>query len=303
LILVAGGTGLLGAQVVELLRKRNLEVRVLTRDRSRADRLVELGAVVIEGDVRDQAAVRRAVEGVQTVVSAIHGFVGRRGVNPATIDRGGNRNLVLAGRSSGVESVVLLSADAAAPDHPMDLMRMKYAAEQDLKGSGLGWTIIRPTAFMETWCEVLGRPLLETGATKVFGRGENPVNFVAASDVARLVELAVVDSGLRGETIGAYGPQNLTTSQFVDVFQSTTGATGKVGHIPPAAMRVAAVLMPMIYPAIGRQIRAGLVMDRAAMARDDSEFRHCYPTIPVTNLAEVVIRDYVTRAKVARAAS
>jgi uncharacterized protein YbjT (DUF2867 family) len=301
LILVAGGTGLLGAQVVELLRQSNLEVRVLTRDRSRAGRLVEMGAVVIEGDVRDQAAVRRAVEGVQTVVSAIHGFVGPRGVSPATIDRDGNRNLVRAGRDAGVESVVLLSADAAAPDHPMDLMRMKYAAEQDLKGSGLGWTIIRPTAYMETWCEVLGRPLLETGATKVFGRGENPVNFVAASDVARLVVLAVVDGALRGETIGAYGPENLTTSQFVEVFQSTTAATGKVGHVPPAAMRVAALLMPMIDPAIGRQIRAGVVMDTAAMARNDSEFRRRYPTIPVTNLAQVVNRDYVTRAKVAAA--
>jgi uncharacterized protein YbjT (DUF2867 family) len=299
LILVAGGTGLLGAQVVELLRQRNLEVRVLTRDRSRADRLVEMGAVVIEGDVRDQAAVRHAVEGVQTVVSAIHGFVGRRGVNPATIDRDGNRNLVRAGRDAGVENYVLLSADAAAPDHPMDLMRMKHAAEQELKGSGLGWTVIRPTAYMETWCEVLGRPLLETGATKVFGRGQNPVNFVAASDVARLVELAVVDSGLRGETIGAYGPENLTTSQFVAVFQSTTGATGRVGHVPPAAMRVAALLMPMIDPSISRQIRAGLVMDTAPMARDDTEFRQRYPKIPVTNLAQVVKRDYVTRAKVA----
>ena len=259
--------------------------------------------MVIEGDVRDEAAVRRAVEGVQTVVSAIHGFVGPRGVSPATIDRDGNRNLVRAGHDAGVESVVLLSADAAAPDHPMDLMRMKYAAEQDLKGSGLGWTIIRPAAFMETWCEVLGRPLLETGATRVFGRGQNPVNFVAASDVARLVELAVVDRGLRGETIGAYGPENLTTSQFVDVFQSTTGATGKVGHVPPAAMRVAALLMPMIDPAIGRQIRAGLVMDTAAMARDDSEFRRRYPTIPVTNLAQVVKRDYVARAKLAAPAA
>ena len=123
--------------------------------------------------------------------------------------------------------VVLLSVEAAAPDHPMDLMRMKYAAEQDLKASGMTWTIIRPTAYMETWCDVLGRPLLQTGATNVFGRGQNPVNFVAVTDVARLVELAVVDAGLRGETIGAYGPENLTTGQFVDIFQSVTGGAGQ----------------------------------------------------------------------------
>lgn len=293
MILLAGGTGLMGAQAVELLLRRNLEVRVLTRDRSRADRLERIGAEVIEGDVRDPAAARRAVAGVQTVVSAIHGFVGHRGISPASIDRDGNRNLVEAARAAGVKDMVLVSVEAAAPDHPMDLMRMKYAAEQAVKGSGMAWTIIRPTAYMETWCEVLGRPLLETGATRVFGRGQNPINFVAASDVARLVELAVVDQRLRGETIGAYGPENLTASQFVEVFQSTTGARGKIGNVPRVAMRVAGALMPMINPAVGRQIRAGLVMDTAPMARDGSEFRSRYPSIPTTTLAEVVKRDFV----------
>ena len=209
MILVAGGTGRLGTQVVELLLRRDLEVRVLSRDSSRASGLVRLGAEVVEGDVGDLAAVRRAVEGVQTVVSAIHGFSGPRGISPATVDRDGNHNLVQAARDAGVEHVVLLSVEAAAPDHAMDLMRMKYAAEQDLKASGMTWTIIQPTAYMETWCEVLGRPLLKTGLTNVFGRGQNPVNFVAASDVARLVELAVVDPSLRGETIGASRDQGL----------------------------------------------------------------------------------------------
>jgi NADH dehydrogenase len=296
MILVAGGTGRLGTQIVELLRRRDLEVRVLTRDRSHASRLVQIGAEVVEGDVGDRAAVRRAVEGVQTVVSAIHGFAGPRGVSPATVDRDGNHNLVQAAGDAGVENVVLLSVEAAAPDHPMDLMRMKYAAEQDLKASGMTWTIIRPTAYMETWCEVLGRPLLQTGATNIFGHGQNPVNFVAASDVARLVELAVVDPGLRRETIGAYGPENLTTRQFVDIFQSVASASGSVSHIPRAAMRMAAVLMPVINPAIGRQIRAGLVMDTAPMGRNDSEFRSRYPSIPVTTLADVVKRDFVGSA-------
>ena len=46
---------------------------------------------------------------------------------------------------------------------------MKYSAEEELKASGLAWTIIRPPAYMETWCEVLGRPLLEKGKTQSSG--------------------------------------------------------------------------------------------------------------------------------------
>ena len=87
---------------------------------------------------------------------------------------------------------------------------MKYAAEQDLKASGLAWTIIRPTAYMEMWCDVLGRPLLDKGKTQVFGRGLNPINWVSAADVAEFVTLATLDSALRGEVIEVGGPENLT---------------------------------------------------------------------------------------------
>src|SRR5438094_4371428 len=197
-----------------------------------------LACEIVEGDVRDLTAVRRAVEGAQAVVSAIQGFVGTKDASPATIDRDGNRNLIRAAREANVDRFVLTSVKDAAPDHPMDLMRMKYAAEQDLKASGLAWTILRPTSYMETWCEVLGRPLLEKGRTQVFGRGRNPINWVSTADVARFVELAVVDRALDGQSLEIGGPDNLTMTDFVRVFKSESGWDGKIGHIPPMAMRI-----------------------------------------------------------------
>src|SRR5205807_3440449 len=156
------------------MRKRGLDVRVLTRERSRAEHLGS-GVEIVQGDLSDAAAVRAALDGAQSVVSAVQGFFGTKGGSPASIDRDGNRNLIRAARETGVEHLVLVSTFDASPDHPMDLMRMKYAAEEDLKSSGLAWTIIRPRAYMETWCDVLGRPLLNKGKTQVFGRGRNPV--------------------------------------------------------------------------------------------------------------------------------
>lgn len=292
MILVAGGTGRLGTAVVHLLVRQGLTVRLMTRDRGRAAHLVGTGVEVVEGDVRDPAAVRRAIEGVGQVVSAIHGFAGTRNQSPATVDRDGNDNLIRAARESNVEHLVLLSVKDAAPDHPMDLMRMKYAAEQELTSSGLAWTIIRPTAYMETWCDVLGRPLLERGRTQVFGRGRNPINWVSTADVARFVELAILDPALRGEVIEVGGPENLTMSGFVEVFQSATGSSGKVTHIPLIAMRLAAVTLGMVNPGLARQIRAGIVMDTRPQAFDASETRRRYPSIPMTSLREVARRDF-----------
>jgi uncharacterized protein YbjT (DUF2867 family) len=293
MILVAGGTGMLGTRVVGLLRQRQLEVRVLTRDRSRAADLASAGVDIVEGEIGDTATVQRAVDGVTTVVSAIHGFAGPNNTGtPTTVDRDGNRNLIRAAKEAGAEHLVLLSVRDASADHPMELNRMKYAAEEELKGSGLAWTIIRPGPYMELWCHLLGLPLLEKGKTQVFGHGDNPINWVSASDVARFVDLAVVDSELRGQVIEAGGPESLTMNEFVEVFRSETSSGGKVGHVPPAMMRVMAVLMKPINPTMARQVQAGLIMDTRPQAFDALETRRRYPSIPLTSLAEVVRREF-----------
>ena len=304
MILVAGGTGMLGTKVVGLLRQRQLEVRVLTRDRNRAADLASAGVDIVEGNVGDPAAVQRAVNGVDTVVSAIHGFAGPNNTgSPATVDRDGNRILIKAAREAGGEHMVLLSVWDASPDHPMDLMRMKHAAEEELKASGLAWTIIRPASYMELWCYLLGGPLLEKGKTQVFGHGDNPINWVSAADVARFVELSVIDPELRGRVIELGGPENLTMNEFVEVFRSETTSCGKVGHIPPAAMRVMAVLMKAINPSMARQVHAGIVMNTRPQAFDASETRRQYPSIPITTLAEVVRREFRDSPGAARASA
>lgn len=290
MILVAGGTGRLGTLVVPLLRGRGLAVRVLTRDPARAAHLDV--TETIQGDVRDSGAVARAVADVKTVISAIQGFAGSPDVSPATVDRDGNVNLIRAARDAGVEHVVLLSIQGASPDHPMDLVRMKYAAEQELRASGLAWTILRPGAYMETWCEVLGGPLLGTGATQVFGEGRNPINWVSAFDVARFVELSVVDPAMRGQTIDVGGPENLSTVEFVGIFSSETGRTGEVRHVPREALRLGAIDMADKDPGIARQMEAGLAMDTWPFAFDALATRGRFPSIPVTPLAEVVRQRY-----------
>jgi NADH dehydrogenase len=301
MILVAGGTGTLGTKIVSLLAERGAQVQVLTRDRSRAQRL---GARVetVEGDVRSPATLRRATDGAQTVISAIQGFAGTPDCTPASIDRDGNANLIRAAQDAGTSHLILVSVRDASPGHPMELMRMKHAAEQQLKASGLAWTILRPSAYMETWCQVLGRPLLEKGKTMVFGRGANPINWVSAWDVARFVDLAEADPAVRGRMIDVGGPENLTMTEFVRIFQHETGATGRIGHIPRLLMRLGSIVAKPINPAMARQIQASVVMDTQPQAFDASATRRRYPSIPATNLAAAIRQDLAASGDVIPAA-
>ena len=200
MILVAGGTGRLGRLVVKQLVDQGRSVRVLTRDPSAATDFVHSGVELVTGDVRDPASLGPALSGVSAVVSAVHGLTGSGGVTPASVDRDGNRNLVdAAAAASPPAEVILVSTVGASPDHPMELFRMKWAAEEQLRASGLPWTIVRSTAFVQTWVELLRETAGTSGRPRVFGRGDNPVNFVSVQDVARAIAHATVHPELRGQ--------------------------------------------------------------------------------------------------------
>jgi len=295
MIVVAGGSGTLGTRLLALLGDRGFDLRTLSRDPDNARSVVGSKVEIVPGDVTNAPALERAVAGARTVVSAITGFGPARDVSPRTVDWQGNANLIQAAKAAGVEHFILISVCQAAPDHPIELFRMKYRAEEELRASGLAWTIIRPTAYMETWVRFLGEPLLETGTTRVFGRGENPINFVSADDVAGFVHLAVVDQAMRGVSVDAGGPQNLTMSQVVETFQAVTGARGKVSHVPLPMLRVMSSVMKPFNPTMAGLARASVVMDTRDMTLDASETRARYPSVVMTRLADVVRKDYANR--------
>lgn len=297
-IVIAGGTGTLGTQVVHRLNDRGLKVRVLTRDVDHAKHLVGANVEIVTGDLRDPGAVSRAVSGAVTVINAVQaGFGATGGSSPKSVDGQGSRNLLAAAKANGVHHMVLMSIYDVAPGHPLELWRMKYRAEQELQASGLAWTILRSTAFMEWAVSFVCQPLIGNGKAVVYGQGKNPINFVSAHDVAQFVELAVVDPALRGQLVTIAGPENLSFNQLAETFQTVTGTAGVVTHVPLPLMRVMAKVLVPLKPALGREIQAGVFLDTADRTADGSAVRARYPSIPVTTLPEMIRRDYAAAQK------
>ena len=282
MILVAGGTGTLGRDVVSRLRASGHDVRVLTRSAARAE---GLDAEVAIGDVRDPSTLPAAVRGFSAVISAVHGFVGGRGAGPREVDDEGNGHLVQAAADAGVQQFVLLSVLDARPDHPMSLHRAKYAAEQHVRRSDLSWTFLRPSAYVETWVRIVGGKLASGGPALVFGRADNPINFVSAQDVAALVERAATDPGLRNRAVDVPGPDNLTMTELAEHLGATS-----VKHVPRAALRVLSTVLPPFAPAFARQARAAVVMDTTDMAADDTALREAFPDLTWHHAAEIARR-------------
>jgi uncharacterized protein YbjT (DUF2867 family) len=284
MILVVGGTGTLGRRLIDVLAPLD-ELRVLTRDPARA---AGLRAQPMRGDVRDAGSTAAAVRGCSTVVSAMHGFTGGRGAGPEAVDRDGNANLIDAAATQGVERFVLVSVMGAAPDHPMSLFRMKYATEQALRDTAMAWTIVRAAPYMQTWIDVIGAKLASGGPMLVFGRGENPINFVSARDVAAVIATVLADPTCSGSTIDVGGPDNVTLNGFARDLAAHRGGAGRITHIPRAALRVMSVAARPVAPALARQARAALTMDTADMTFDADELRHRFPDIGWERLGDVL---------------
>lgn len=283
MILVAGGTGTLGSAVVTALLARGAPVRVLTRNAPRAAEFAGRAEICV-GDVRAATDMSRAVAGCSTVVSAVQGFAGTDPAGPSAVDHHGNAALIRAAATARVDHFVLVSVHGAALRHPMELHRCKFRAEQELRASGLSATIVRPTAFMETWMATLQKPITSRGTAVVFGRGDNPVNFVSVRDVAALVEQATRAPELRGSEIDIGGPADLTFNQFTAVLIGTRDIP--IRHIPRPVMRIAAAALRPVRPAVARLIHAGIVMDTTDMTLTPA--RAARPDIPITTLADLV---------------
>jgi uncharacterized protein YbjT (DUF2867 family) len=294
MIVVAGASGTLGPLLVPLLVRRGETVRVVTRDPAAAGRKLS-GIELVGGDVTRVEDARRAVEGARVVVSAITGFASPAGLQAVDVE--GNRTFADAAARAGVEQFVLLSVAQAAADHPMALFRAKFAAEQAVRGSGVGWTFIRPTAYLETWLGLIGGPLVAQGKTLVFGRGRNPINFVSALDVARFVDLAIADPSFRGKVVEVPGPENLTLDQLVEIIATACGRSGRVSHTPRAAMRLLSVALRPIDRMRAGQIGAALVMDTRDMTMDGRAVRVAYPSIPMTTAVSVAERLFGATAR------
>ena len=86
-------------------------------------------------------------------------------------------------------------------------------------------------AYLETWIAIIGAKLAGNGQALVFGPGRNPINFVSAHDVAVVVvvDLAVHDPSLRGQTLDVTRPENLTLTQLAERPIAAGGAPSSGG--------------------------------------------------------------------------
>ncbi len=289
MILLVGASGRLGSIVAQRLLAQGKAVRAMTRTPLKLAHLKQQGAEVLSGDLRDPASLLHACQGVEQVLAAAHALDGKGDNNPHTVDDAGNRQLIDVARAAGVRHFVFVSVQGASPDALLEFFHIKYRTEEYLRASGLSFTILRPSAYMDLWAQLIGQPILEQGKTTIFGRGNNPINFVAVEDVARFVCIALEDPRACNRVIEVGGPENLTLNQVAESFERASRRKAKKRHVPLPVMRAMSILMQPVNPALSRLIRLGIFMDTANLCYDMTETARAFG-VQLTPLEELARR-------------
>jgi uncharacterized protein YbjT (DUF2867 family) len=208
-ILLTGATGTVGRELVTLLLARDVPLRALVRDASRArlDPRVQL----VEGDLLRADSLPRAVAGVQRVFSlAVGPTLGQQ-----------ERALALAARAAGVRHIVKLSVLGAGGRAREGVAAWHDAGERAVQESGVPWTFLRPGAFQSNarfWRDTIRS---ERCVFSNFGDGKVPV--IHPRDIAEVAALALTSDGHEGQAWPITGPVAISTGEQVRILGEALG--------------------------------------------------------------------------------
>jgi uncharacterized protein YbjT (DUF2867 family) len=240
MILVVGATGFVGGEICRRLLLQGRPVRALVRgssDSAAVERLRAAGASTVVGDLRDRASLEAACDGVDTVISTATTTRSHQpGDSIEATDQAGQLALVDAASAAGVERFLYVSYSGnLGKDDPLTVA--KRSVESRVRESGMTYTILRPSVFMEFWLgPMVGFDYAGRKAT-IYGEGTNRISWISFLDVAEFAVRALDDPAAHNAVIELGGPEALSPLEAVHVFEEVAGTRFDVQHVPVEALR------------------------------------------------------------------
>ncbi|MEN9266727.1 MAG: NmrA family NAD(P)-binding protein, partial [Thermostichales cyanobacterium BF4_bins_65] len=237
-VLVVGGTGTLGRQVVRRLVQDQHTVTCLVRNPSKASFLSEWGAQLRLGSLTQPETLPPAVEGMEAVVDCAT-LRPTDSLRVKHVDWDGKVALINAARAAQVQQFIFFSLMGAEREWPnVPLMQYKHHIEQYLIQSPMPYTIFRPCGFMQGVIGQYALPILEEQFVWVTPQSL-PTAYIDTMDVARFVSQALGHAGALRRVFPLAGPQEWTPQQVIRLCEQLSGQEAKVQTMPLGVLRFA----------------------------------------------------------------
>ncbi|MDJ0926017.1 MAG: SDR family oxidoreductase [Gammaproteobacteria bacterium] len=212
MILLTGATGNTGGEAAKHLAAAKAPFRVLIRNPDKAGPLEELGAEIAIGDFGDAEALRQALAGVDKAYL----------VTPNEEDQPQwERQFIELAQEAGVKHIVYLSSMESVPGATTQVTQAHVAAEQQLRDSGLTWTMIRPTFFNQLLLST-ARGVKAKDAI-VFPLGSGRLVTTDVRDIGEVIAKVLTEPGHENQSYDITGPDLVTMTEVAEKFSKVLG--------------------------------------------------------------------------------
>ena len=227
MILITGATGTTGSDIIkQLARAGTREVRVMVRNPAKAAAIRESGFEVVEGDFDDPESLDAALTGVTRALLLPP-------PDPQMVER--QSRFIEAARRAGTKHIVKLSAIGAHASAAGGFTQWHGRSEDELKASGIGWTMLQPNFFMQN---LLGSAqTIRSQGVFYQPVGDARASFVDARDVAAVAARVLTEEGHEGKAYVITGPEALSYHDIADKLSEAVGKKVTYVSVSPEDFR------------------------------------------------------------------
>lgn len=264
-IFVAGGTGFVGEHLVRELLGSGHSVRLLVHSHGTSGGEVEQ----VTGDITRPETFESSVSGCDAVINLV-GIIREspsRGVTFEKLHVQATAAMLKAASTAGIRRYLQMSALGTRPDAVSAYHRTKWRAEEQVRESGLEWTIFRPSLIFgphDAFINMLAAQLRRAPVMPVIGSGSYRVQPIHADDVARCFTRALALPETIGQTYELCGKDRLSYESLLDMIAAAMGRSRpNKPHLPLG-------LMKLVIPVMQNIPQFPITMDQLQMLLEES---------------------------------
>ena len=232
-ILVIGGTGTLGRQIVKKTLDEGYQVKCLVRDFRRGAFLKDWGAELIYGDLSKPSTIPLSLKGITTIIDCAT-IRSTSSYTSEAIDWKGKIAILEAAKLIKLKKIISFSVLNAAENSSIPLMDLKLKIEQKIAESGIDYTIFQCSGFFQGLISQYALPVLEN-ETIWLQKDAAPTAYLDTQDAAKAVVNCLNNASYNNQSVSLIGEKFWTSKEIIELCERLSGKTAKISYIPSIA--------------------------------------------------------------------
>nr|YP_009675034.1 photosystem I assembly protein Ycf39 [Rhizochromulina marina]QDH81885.1 photosystem I assembly protein Ycf39 [Rhizochromulina marina] len=235
-ILVIGGTGTLGRQVVRQALTEGYQVRCLVRNIRKANFLKEWGAELVYGDFTIPETLPLALRGISIVIDAATSRPEDDSASLTQVDYVGKLALIRASQVAQIKQYVFFSI-IQNQNFSIPLMKFKKQIENTLRESTLTYTIYQLSGFYQGLIAQYAVPILDQ-ETIWLTDDATSINYLNSQDIAKFCLRGLQIEESQNKTFALTGKKTWLSSDIIKLCETLSGQTAQIRYVPILSLKI-----------------------------------------------------------------